>query len=105
MSLNISLKNISPLVKPEIEEYIAMRTDQLMKYISAPEESVKIKAVISFEKNHTVYKYHLTVTIKQGKEEVFVGEETKHTHTEAIDAVHDIVKLQILKAHDKKINH
>ncbi len=102
MNINFTFKNISENVKDDMEAYTLTKLDDLERYfVGIPEQSVIVRVTLESMEKHTALKAGIHIEVRHGKSELFQAEEVKHTYTEALDAVKDILAHQISTKFEK----
>ncbi len=107
MNIKFTFKNVSDGEKKSIEEYVKVKMDSLSDYLKrdlVEEDTVLVDVRIERFQKHTSWKADITITVKHNKARTFKATETKHSYTESIDAVRDMLQEQIVKAKDKLLD-
>lgn len=103
MNIQYHYKHINDVIKPDLEDYIQSKLEDLSKYIAdVSEDSVLAEVSIEHFEKHDAYQVDMRITVRSGKEILFQAQETKHTYTESIDAVRDKLQMQLIRHKDKK---
>lgn len=104
MNTKFHYKNVNDVIKPDVESYVFAKLEDLSKFVDAPEDSVLATMTMEHFEKHDAYQVDIKIVVRSGREYQVQAEETKHTYTEAIDAVRDKLQMQLVKIKDKKLN-
>lgn len=107
MNIKFTFKNVSEGEKKTIEEYASSKIENLAEYLKrdlVDEDTVLVDVRMERFQKHSSWKADIMLTVKHDKARIFKATETKHSYTEAIDAVRDMLQDQIVKAKDKLLD-
>ena|SRR3990167_357983 len=107
MNTKFTFKNVSDGEKKEIEKYAGEKAEGLMEYLKGDlvdEDTILVDVRVERFQKHKSWKVDMMITVKHDKARTFKATETKHSYTESIDFVRDMLQDQIVKAKDKRMD-
>lgn len=103
MNTTFTFKNVDVSMKEDMEAYALSKLDDLERYFGGvPTESIIVKVTLESMEKHTALRANISIDVRHGKEELFQAEEVKHTYTEALDSIKDMLAKQISTRYEKR---
>jgi len=104
MNIQFTFKNLNDVIKPEVEEYASSRLEGLVEkyYADLPEDAVIVRMTIESLDKRTVFKGATTIEVRHGNSPTFTALEAKHTYTEVIDNMKDMLAKQIREDRERE---